>query len=322
MADSYRYLPDTQRLEACLAAAFNTNGKGGPKVLKRELSPYSTTFPCEIVTCRLPDNKTTDVFCKYSGDVDYTGFGHRGGPAYELSVYREVLRPIGVSAPVCYGGEVDPKSGQAWLALEYLPGALGVGKLHRSGAMVAAAGWIGRFHRLTETRRTGEAGWLKAYKRQYYMGWVRRTVKYSSSLPRKLPWLEAVCQRASDLLAPLLEQPLSIVHGEYYPHNVLYHCGRVYPVDWEWAARAAGEIDIAALTEDWSAKMTRSCLAAYQRERWPDGVPADFTRRFLAARLYLCFRWMGDHEDWSRYSGLSACLRRLRRLSRELGVLS
>ena len=88
MADSYRYLPDTQRLEACLAAAFNTNGKGGPKVLKRELSPYSTTFPCEIVTCRLPDNKTTDIFCKYSGDVDYTGFGHRGGPAYDLSVYR------------------------------------------------------------------------------------------------------------------------------------------------------------------------------------------------------------------------------------------
>ena len=39
-----------------------------------------------------------------------------------------------------------------------------------------------------------------------------------------------------------------------------------------------------------------------------------------AARLYLCFRWMGDHEDWSRYAGLSASLRRLRRLGRELGV--
>ena len=316
------HFPSTRRLETRLAAALNMNGKGRLEVLKRELSPYSTTFPCEIVTCRLPDNKTTDMFCKYSAGIDYTGFGHRGGPAYELAVYREVLRPIVVTAPVCYGGEVDPKSGQAWLALEYLPGALGVGKLHRSGAMVAAAEWIGRFHRLTETGRTvGRTGWMKAYTRQYYMGWVRRTLKSSSSLPRKLPWLEAVCQHASGLLEPLLEQPLSIIHGEYYPHNVLYYRGRVYPVDCESAARAAGEIDIASLTEDWSAKKTRSYIAAYQRERWPEGAPAGFTRRFLAARLYFCFRWLGDHEDWSSYSGLSACLRRLHWLGRELGVL-
>ena len=317
------HFPSTRRLETRLAAALNMNGKGRLEVLKRELSPYSTTFPCEIVTCRLPDNKTTDMFCKYSAGIDYTGFGHRGGPAYELAVYREVLRPIGVTAPVCYGGEVDPKSGQAWLALEYLPGALGVGKLHRSGAMVAAAEWIGRFHRLTETGRTvGRTGWMKAYTRQYYMGWVRRTLKSSSSLPRKLPWLEAVCQHANGLLEPLLEQPLSIIHGEYYPHNVMYYRGRVYPVDWESAARAAGEIDIASLTEDWSAKKTRSYIAAYQRERWPEGAPAGFTRRFLAARLYFCFRWLGDYEDWSRYySGSSACLRRLRWLGRELGVL-
>ena len=315
------HFPNNRRLETCLAPVLNKNGKGRLKVLKRELSPYSTTFPCEIVTCRLPDNKTTDVFCKYSGDVDYTGFGHRGGPAYELSVYREVLRPIGVSAPVCYGGEVDPKSGQAWLALEYLPDALGVGKLHRSGAMVAAAEWIGRFHRLTQTGTVGRTGWMKAYTRQYYMGWIRRTLKSSSSLPRKLPWLQAVCERASSLLEPLLEEPLSIIHGEYYPHNVLYSRGRVYPVDWESAARAAGEIDIASLTEDWSATTTRSCISAYQSERWPEGPPAAFTHRFLAARLYFCFRWLGDHEDWSSYPGRPVWLQRLRSLGHELGVL-
>src|SRR5256885_7526573 len=167
MATSRLHFPDTRRLEAGLAAAFNTNGEGGPKILKRKLSPYSTTFPCEVVTCRLPGNKKMDMFCKYSAGIDYTGFGHRGGPAYELAVYRQVLQPIGVSAPVCYGGQVDPKSGEAWLALEYLPGALGVGKLYRSGAMVAAAEWIGRFHRLTQTRGSAHAaGWMKAYTRQ------------------------------------------------------------------------------------------------------------------------------------------------------------
>jgi len=322
MATFSWHLPDTRRLEAGLARAFNTNAKSGLKILKRELSPYSTTFPCEIVTCRLPGNKKTDVFCKYSAGIEYTGFGHRGGPAYELAVYREVLQPIGVSAPVCYGGQVDPKSGEAWLALEYLPDALGVGKLYRSGAMVEAARWIGRLHRLTEIRRTVPGtGWLKAYTRQYYMGWVRRVLKSSSSLPRRLPWLETICSRAGDLLASLLVQPLSIVHGEYYPHNVLYHRERVYPVDWESAARAAGEIDLASLTENWSAEITRTCIAAYQQERWPEGVPAGFIRRLLAARLYFCFRWLGDYEDWSRCPALPDRLRRLRRLGRELGVL-
>src|SRR5205809_4315623 len=142
------HFPSTRRLETRLAAALNMNGKGRLEVLKRELSPYSTTFPCEIVTCRLPDNKTTDMFCKYSAGIDYTGFGHRGGPAYELAVYCEVLRPIGVTAQVCYGGEVDPKSCQAWLALEYLPGAPAVGKLHRFGAMDVAAECRGCCHTL------------------------------------------------------------------------------------------------------------------------------------------------------------------------------
>src|SRR5579864_6728507 len=141
MSTSSRQLPDTRRLETCLRPAFREHGSRRLKVLRRKRSPYSTTFPCEIVTCRLPDNQKADLFCKYSAGIDYTGFGHRGGPAYELAVYRDVLQPIGVSAPVFYGGHVDRESGDAWLALEYLPGALGVGKMHRSGAMIAAARW-------------------------------------------------------------------------------------------------------------------------------------------------------------------------------------
>src|SRR5256885_17057487 len=119
MAASRLHFPDTRRLEAGLAAAFDTNGKGGPKILKRKLSPYSTTFPCEVVSCRLPGNKKTDVFCKYSAGIDYTGFGHRGGPAYELGVYPEGLPPNGGSAPGCYRGQIDAKArpGRAALAV-------------------------------------------------------------------------------------------------------------------------------------------------------------------------------------------------------------
>jgi hypothetical protein len=316
------YLPDNLRLEACLAPAFRKRGAGAPRVVGRTRSPYSTTFPCEVITCRLPNNDKVKLFCKYSADVDYTGFGHRGGPAYELTVYRNILQRVRISAPVLYGGHVDPDSGHAWLALEYLHGAYGVGKMHRSGAMIAAAHWAGRFHRKTSIcGAVCPPQSIKIYTRQYYLGWVHRTLKSSHSFPRVRKWLDPLCEQSSELLAPLLDPPHCIIHGEFYPHNVLFHRGRVCPVDWESAAAAAGEIDIASLTEDWPAETVRDCITAYQQERWPKGVPPDFARRLRAARLYFCFRWLGDHQDWTQYSGLAVRLRQLRQLGREMKVL-
>ena len=42
-----------------------------------------------------------------------------------------------------------------------------------------------------------------------------------------------------------------MIHGEYYPHNILFQSGVVRPVDWETAALAPGEIDLATLCEGW-----------------------------------------------------------------------
>ena len=61
----------------------------------------------------------------------------------------------------------------------------------------------------------------------------------------------AVCQRADEFIAQLLAAPRTMIHGEFYPGNILYEKGRICPVDWESAAIAAGELDLAALTEGW-----------------------------------------------------------------------
>ena len=315
MSGDFQQLPDNRRMESHLVDA-------SLRVLKREPSPYSTTFPCEVVTCQKPGDHTTELFCKYSAGVDYTGFGHRGGLAYELAIYRDVLNPIGARVPKFYGGHVDPGSGEAWLALEHLSGALGVGKMHRAGAMTSAASWIGKFHRSTEghASTTGQHQ-IKTYALSYYLGWVERTLQAAASFPKRLPWLEALCAQAEQLFAPLCDGPQCIIHGEYYPHNVLYHQGRVLPVDWESAVIAAGEIDLASLTENWPAATVRRCTAAYIAERWPTGVPDAFARRLLAARLYFCFRWLGDYGDWSVYPGRLDYLRHLRRIGRQMGAI-
>jgi len=287
------------------------------RVVRREASPYSTTFPCEVVTCQLPGDATMELFCKYSAGIDYTGFGHRGGPAYELSIYRDVLSPMGAPVAKFYGGHVDPHSGEAWLALEHLSGALAVGQMHRMGAMTAAARWIGTFHGTTEARSFA----IKGYDLSYYLGWVERTRQASQSFPKRLPWLQDLCTQAERLFAPLVEAPQCVVHGEYYPHNVLYHDDKVFPVDWESAVVAAGEIDLASLVENWPSATIRKCTAAYVQSRWPNGEPAEFRQRLLAARLYFCFRWLGDFGDWSNYPGRLDYLRRLRGIGRRMGAI-
>jgi aminoglycoside phosphotransferase (APT) family kinase protein len=161
--------------------------------------------------------------------------------------------------------------------------------------MYPAARWIGEFHR-TGGRLVGSpsAAFMDTYDAEYYLGWAFRTPLLARALAPPPRWLEPLCDRAEELLAPLLSAPRTLIHGEYYPQNILFREGTVHPVDWESAAVAAGEIDLAALTEQWHPEIVRQCEAEYRRARWPGGAPAGWERVLAAARLYLHFRWLGD----------------------------
>ena len=97
----------------------------------------------------------------------------------------------------------------------------------------------------------------------------------------------------------MLASPRTIIHGEYYTNNALIRNRLIYPVDWESAAIAAGEIDLAALAERWPRAIVQECEVEYQRARWPAGAPPEFERRLSAARRYLHFRWLGERPDWT-----------------------
>ena len=100
--------PDRATLTARLAAALDGRGpeRGALTVLDREPSPYSSTFPSEVVTCRFDDGGECRVLCKY-GPTEYTsGHGHRGGVPREVQAYRRVLGPLGLR-PRCYGSYIS-----------------------------------------------------------------------------------------------------------------------------------------------------------------------------------------------------------------------
>jgi thiamine kinase-like enzyme len=136
-----------------------------------------------------------------------------------------------------------------------------------------------------------------------------------------LPWLAPLCAELERLAVTLVDQPTTVIHGEFTPHNVLIRNGQAYPVDWESAAVAFGEIDLACLTDKWPADVRDACEAAYQSARWPTGVPDDFHRRLNLARLYWDFRWLGDRPEWTSSERVGPRFDHLRSVAERLGLL-
>src|SRR2546423_13004696 len=106
MQDFASGLPKTDALKRGLASALQSEDVRGRflTLLGREPTPYATTFPCEIVTCRIGPGKPRRLFCKYTAGVDYTGHGHRGGVGNEIAYYRHILAQTNKFRPRFYGG--------------------------------------------------------------------------------------------------------------------------------------------------------------------------------------------------------------------------
>jgi thiamine kinase-like enzyme len=316
--------PEPRSLAAGLLSALSGNGcgAGGVTVVDRQPNALASTFPSEVVTCRLAGGDEVRLLCKYEAGLFEDTHGHRGGVRYEAEVYRHVLHPLQTTTPTFYGAHVERATGAAWLFLEYLDNATCVGKSSQAGPRLSrAARWIGHFHARNEARLArGPLPALNRYDLDYYLGWARRTARYARPLFAHYPWLAQVCKRFGEVAAHLLGVAPTVIHGEFYPHNVLMRAGTVYPIDWESAAVAAGEIDLAALTEGWPAHTVRACVRQYRRARWPEGAPPDFERTLDAARVYLHLRWLGDPEREVRQRRLWS-FNELRSVAARLGMI-
>jgi len=105
----------------------------------------------------------------------------------------------------------------------------------------------------------------------------------------------------------LASMPRTLIHGEFYPCNVVIHRDghqvRICPVDWEMAAFAPALIDLASLTTGWDCRYQRALTRAY-RAALPEGtaasrqIPEQFSIDLDCCRLYLAIRMIGWSEGW------------------------
>ena len=274
----------------------------GPDVTVVERRPhsYASSFPGEVLVCRLGDGSEQTLLCKREAGRRFPRFGHRGGPGYEALVYRELVQRSGLPAPAFHGAWHDPDSGDTWLLVEYLEGACRLSETEDPAiALRAAARWAARLHAISaEWVTAADVPTLKVYDGAYFAGWARRADELAGDRHRRYPWLRGLCAAAVDALAELAASGSVAIHGEFTPHNVLIRGDEVLPVDWETAAVAAGEIDLASLTERWPADTVAACEADYVAARWPDGAPQSFATTLDLARLYWSLRWLGDRREW------------------------
>ena len=288
-------LPATSSLERALARLLTVDRVS---VLDRQVCSYASTFPCELVTCSGEDGRETKLHFKYTrwngGELEW----HRG-VAFEGEVYRDVVNRCELPAPTCFGVFRDEATELSCLVLEHLDGSSRVSKVGVE-AMVKAARWIGAFHARFETdERTGDVS-LPEFDHAYIVRWAENAAAHTTALHDEFPLLRRAGEILDDLAAHLGSRPRTVIHGEYYPRNVLAVGGAVFPIDWETAARAAGEIDLAALIERWTPDVADPCVLAYRQSRWPGGAPPEFERTLCAARMLWHLRWLGSKPQKKR----------------------
>ena len=354
METSSSRLPDLQTLTAGLNSVLNGDGSGGGPVLllDREPNDYASGWASEIVTCRLSDGTELRLFFKYGSDrIGATNGNFNTEPlsdvGYEAEVYRVVLQPLHGPTPKFYGTYKEEATGRSWLIVEYIEDAMVLHQMAAAEKMVPvwrawrqmddmweqweqwelntmgmAASWIGRFHAVSEVRLSDITNqFLKKYDSDYYLEQARRTLLFSNNSSQDFRWLHTLCEQFQKSVAPLLRGRPTIVHGDYYSHNILVRHDRICPLDWELSGIDLGEMDLACLTEGWAPATARHCELEYQRARWPGGAPADFEQVLGAARLCLYFYNLGHQPQWASQSECVWYSEQLQAIGEQMGLM-
>jgi hypothetical protein len=280
--------PSHSALQRSLEAAL-----GEVAVTGREPNRYASTFPSDIVTCEAGSG-TISLLCKYEVPRDRGLRGVPAGVRYESAAYCSAVEPSSLTAPRWFGLFGEEPGGPTWLMLEFLASALRLDKSPERGGLSRAAGWIGAFHRFHDLGVKLPPECLNREGRATFEACVARAADRWTELSARQPWFHPLCQAYEAVFCDLFVRRPTVIHGEFYPSNILMRDGQVFPVDWERAAVSAGEIDLAALTEGWKPEDVRLATESYVDARWEGNAPDDFAESIEAARVYLHLQALGD----------------------------
>jgi Phosphotransferase enzyme family len=294
-------------------------GSGEIHLLARSPNRYASSAPSEFVTVGMDGQQLDTLFCKYDANCARPGtHDHRKGVGYESAVYRDLLAPRGVSVPRYVGSFAVGDRESECLVVAALRTAQSITRF-TPPRIADTAAWLGRFHhQMRGIVETPAARILSCYDGENFTHWMQRLSDLVGEHDLAAPWLDEFSESFSRRASNLASCEPTVVHGEFFPENVLASDAGIHPIDWESAGIGAGEIDLACLTMGWPADTTDKLIREYVAARWPDGAPGDLHQDLDTARVYLALRMLGNNGPGSEVSFLDY----LHRIGTESGLLS
>jgi len=300
-------------LETALAARLG--GAAELAVVERRPCPYRTSFPLEELVVERSGGAPLRIMLK---DLSHGSLAPEAArakprslhdPLREIRAYRELLDGAGLGTPEFYGESTDPSTGRHWLFIENVEGDVlwQVGELE---TWAAAARWLADLHsRFADSASSFD--FLLRYDRPLWRRWIDRAVAFArddgasgwtAEKRERVMRLAASYDQVVERLAAL---PRTVIHGEFYPSNVLVGHGpdpasrRIAPIDWEVASIGPGLVDLAALTTGWDTPGSAGIEAAYVERHEPQTGSQTFAEALAACRLHLAVQWLAWEPSWS-----------------------
>lgn len=291
-------LPNTELLADHLSKLFCANGaEKKVQIISRSAFKGSSTFPAEIINCKLPDGKVLALFGKYLAGLGPNNHGHRGGVEYEIKIYDEVLRELPLPKANFWGKCYFTENDETLLLMDFLEGSISLKGNPDINLYLNAASWAGKMHNFFEGK---VPSFVKVYDDTYYTVWLARMENEPSILAAQ-PWLQDVINYFRSHTDILIKASHTLIHGEFYSKNILIRDSVAHPVDWESAAYAPGEIDLASIIEARKPEVVERITESYLAARLEDSRfdRAGFEKRLWMAQLYLQFRFFfPKREEW------------------------
>ena len=306
-----------RRLHTLLAPRL----RAGEEILALRLRPsgYASTHRLATLDVDLAERRLSFVLkgcgraaaaCARVSRPAFTVDGDREPWAYETVLPKTGLTAPGLLGRLSGGGEASDH-----LLLERTEG-VELYQLGRPAAWMAAARWLARLHdrggRLLPD--FGKSGRLLAQDSALHLRWLARARRYAVQKNRidRVRVLERLAGPYRKAVARLASLPKTLLHGEFYPSNIMVDVRvrppRVETIDWETVGSGPGVLDVAALTSGaWDESARASIVAAYRREfarlsgtSGNGKVPPGLDPMSLASgRMVVAMQWLGWSPAWT-----------------------
>ncbi len=303
--------PIEERIARIVSARFAMPVVG----VAQEVHCFVSTHSSGIATCTFGNGERRSVFWKMGSQRRGVWAGLRfASVGYEIGAYSSIHKVGEAPAPALIGSEI--RETDALLVTEYAGSMWRINKYPETErAMERAAHRIGTFHERASAAAPDSM--LDRYDERMFGFWASQAARRFPDVP----WMTRVSDAFPSFASALQATSSTVIHGEFYPANVLASTDRIMAVDWEWAGMGMGEIDLAALTENWAESTVAACTAAYAQSRRIHPSDKLFRRRLAVSQLYFHLCWLGGRGSLPMAEEERLRLENVRSLAAELGIL-